>query len=380
MNTWLKRLTVAALAAVMILTTLGTVAAQGPGDDGPQAQPPVGPQRPGEHVLDLFLQRLHDATGITLEDLQARREERLTVADLFRENGLDPEAIAEDVKAQITAEIEQAVSEGRISQENADRLLEGLDDAVDRALNTPEALRDGLRGLIERAQQARERAAEMLSRSLLGTVAEMAGADPHDILQEWREAGSLAVVIEAHGLSVDDVVSATESAITDKVNESVAEGKLTEERAAQILDGLHERLVERVNGAPLARVAAARERAGDLVDMMLIGVIAEMAGVEPRDLFAPPTLAEIAAENGVDVETAVAEAEARITERVNQWVEEGKLTEEQAAQILDGLHERLVERMNKPLGQNIRPNGGRIGGFGAPNAQPPAPPQSAPAS
>ena len=379
MNTWLKRLTVAALAAVMILTTLGTAAAQGPGG-GPGAEPPTGgPQRPGEFVFGMFLQRLHDATGLTLEDLQARRDEQITLADIFRENGLDPDAIAAEVKTEITSKIEQAVTDGRLTQEQADQMLEGLDDAIDRALNTPEALRAGMRGLIERGRQARQRAAEMLSHSLVGTVAEMTGAEPQDIVKEWREAGTLAAVIEAHGLSVDDVVSATEAAITEKVNETVAEGKLSEEQAAQILDGLHDRLTERVNSALPEVVGQARERAGELVDMTLVGVIAEMAGVDIRDLYTPPTLAEIAAQNGVDVDAAVSEAEARITERVNQWVAEGKLTEEQAAQILEGLHDRLTERMNQSIGQNIRPRGGRVGGFGGPAAQP-APPQEAPAN
>ncbi len=361
MNTWLKRLTVVALAAVMILTTLGTVAAQGPGN-GPDTQSP-GP-RPGEHVLGALLQHLQEATGLSVEELRAQREEGMTFADLFRENGLDPETVAADVKAQLTTEIEQAVADGRITQEQADQWVAGLDEAIDRVLNSPEALGAGLRNLQERARQARERTAEMLSRSLIGTLAEMSGVEPRDLMREWVEAGSLATVIEAHGLSVDDVVSATEAKITEKINEAVSEGKMTEEQATQALDGLHDRLVERVNGAPLQVIAQMRERAAELVDMTLVGVIADMAGTDVRDLFTPPTLAEIAAENGVDAEAAVAEAESRITERVNQWVAEGKLTEEQAAQILDGLHDRLTERMNQPIGQNARPSG-RLGGVGA---------------
>ncbi len=377
MNTWLKRLTVAVLAAVMVLTMLGTAAAQGPGG-GPGNLPPTGPRRPGAHILDLLLQRLHDKTGISLEDLQARRGENITLADLFRENGLDPEAIAAEVKAEITAEIAQAVADGRITQENADRMIAGLDEALDRAMNTAEALRVGVRGVAQRIRQARERAGELLSRSLVGTVADMSGTDVQAIMREWRDAGSLAAVIEAHGLSVDDVVSTTEAAITAKVNETVAEGKLSDEQAAQILDGLHDRLTERVNGAPLfpAVLSGAREQFGELVDMTLMGVIADMAGVQPRDLFTPPTLAEIAAENGVDAEAVVSEAEARITERVNQWVADGKLTDEQAAQILDGLHDRLTERLNQPMGQNMRRGGGPVGRPS--NARPPAP-QGAPA-
>ncbi len=371
MNTWLKRLTVAALAAVMILTTLGTAAAQGPGG-GPETEPPIGPQRPGERVAALFLMRLHDATGFTLEDLQARREEGLTIADLYRENGLDPDAAAEEVKTQISAEIEQAVADGRLTQEQADRFLSGLDEAIEHALNSPEALAGGLRGVAERVHQARERAAEMLENSLVGTVAEMSGADPREIVQAWREAGTLSAVIEAHGLSVDDVVSATEAKITEKVNEAVSKGRLSEEQATQALDGLHDRLTERVDG-PFVRMPgeALRERvkgrAGELVDMTLVGVLAEMAGVDVRDLFTPPTLAEIAAERGIDTDAVVSEAEARITERVNQWVEEGKLTEEQAAQILDGLHDRLAERMSQPIGMRVRPEE-RISRLGPQNA------------
>ncbi len=367
MKTWFKRLTVVALATVMILTALGTAAAQGP-SGGPEAEPPT-PQPGGGRVLGMLLERLHEATGITLEDLQARREARMTLAEIFRENDMDPEAIAEEVKAALTAEIDQALAEGRITQEQADKLKAGLDGAIERALNSPQALNAALRGLRERANQTRQRAEERLNNSLVGTVAEMSNTDPRDIVREWRESGSLAAVIEAHGLSVDEVVTATEAKIAEKINEAVSAGRLSEEQAARALEGLHDRLLERVNNAPLAVFPALRERAAELVDLTLVGVIADMAGTDVRGLFTPPTLAEIAAQNGVDVEAAVQEAETRITERVNQWVAEGKLTEEQAAQILEGLHDRLMERMEQPIGQNLRPSGERFGGFGA---QPPA--------
>jgi hypothetical protein len=68
-----------------------------------------------------------------------------------------------------------------------------------------------------------------------------------------------------------------------------------------------------------------------------------------KEALTPPSLADIAAAHGLDPDTIIAEAEQRITDDVNQAVADGKMTEEAAAKILDGLHERLVNRFDAPL-------------------------------
>jgi hypothetical protein len=81
----------------------------------------------------------------------------------------------------------------------------------------------------------------------------------------------------------------------------------------------------------------------------------------------PPSLADIATQYGLDADAIIATTEQRITDDVNQAVADGRLTEEQAALMLDGLHDRLVERFNapfRPLMQGLRNRPGIMGGRG----------------
>jgi hypothetical protein len=112
-------------------------------------------------------------------------------------------------------------------------------------------------------------------------------------------------------------------------------------------------------------------------------VLAEMAGKDMsevlQDVVTPPSLADLATQYGLDPDAIIATAEQRITDDVNQAVADGTLTDDQAAQILDGLHDRLVARFDapfRPLMQGLRNNrpgimnGRRPGGLG-PNSQQP---------
>ena len=96
-------------------------------------------------------------------------------------------------------------------------------------------------------------------------------------------------------------------------------------------------------------------------------VVTELLGIDAEtlrgELAAGSTLAEVAEANGVSaddlVAALVAEAEAHITEHV----EEGSLTEEEAATKLAELEDRVAERVNT-VGSAERMGGHRDGGRG----------------
>jgi len=117
-----------------------------------------------------------------------------------------------------------------------------------------------------------------------------------------------------------------------------------------------------------------RDRLHARFENSLIGVLAEMAGVEvselAREAVTPPSLAEIAESYGLDVDAVIAETEQRITDEVNAAVADGQMTQAEADDVLDGLHDRLVERFNAPFrpfmwaGRMMRERGGFGGMMG----------------
>ena len=59
---------------------------------------------------------------------------------------------------------------------------------------------------------------------------------------------TLAELIEANGQSVDDFIAAAVSAASERINTAIDNGRITEERAAEMIATLEERLTALVNG------------------------------------------------------------------------------------------------------------------------------------
>jgi hypothetical protein len=66
-----------------------------------------------------------EVLGISVEDLQAAREGEKHLVDLFDELDLDPEAVREAMQAAYDEAVQEAVSAGVITQDQADQILEG---------------------------------------------------------------------------------------------------------------------------------------------------------------------------------------------------------------------------------------------------------------
>lgn len=80
------------------------------------------------HALREYIDRdamLADALGITVDELQAARESGQKISDLLVDLGIDQETFQADVQAAQEAAIAEAVSDGVITQEQADQFQEG---------------------------------------------------------------------------------------------------------------------------------------------------------------------------------------------------------------------------------------------------------------
>ena len=78
-----------------------------------------------------------------------------------------------------------------------------------------------------------------------------------------REGSSLASLIEANGGDVADFIAQASAAFNDHVDAAVADGKLSEERAALLKDGMAERIEALVNAEHEGRDWRGRQRDKD---------------------------------------------------------------------------------------------------------------------
>ncbi len=88
----------------------------------------------------------------------------------------------------------------------------------------------------------------------INAAIEALGIDRADLRDAMRDGESIADVAEANGVDVDDVIAALVESATERINDAVTEGRLTQAEADERLADVEARVTDRVNhvreGAP----------------------------------------------------------------------------------------------------------------------------------
>lgn len=138
------------------------------------------------------LQGIADAIGVTVEDLEAAKANGESLAEIAGEN-LDDLVV--HLTAEATDKINEAVTEGRITQEQADEKLDGLSERIQQRIETGDGFgrkghgRRGHHGPrdIDPTAAVPERVLERLAENGV----DVSGIENFEDLQELRESGAL---------------------------------------------------------------------------------------------------------------------------------------------------------------------------------------------
>ncbi len=170
-----------------------------------------------------------EATGLTLRELQQElRTTEATLADIIVANGASVDTVTADIITIITEGIDQAVAAGTMPQTRADELLANLDANVMAVLNGELAIAD-------RTQRQQGRLMGVGERGLISAVTDATNLQPREALQQMRSGKTLGEVITENGGSIDAVIDAALATASTRLDEAVANGTLTTERADQVL-------------------------------------------------------------------------------------------------------------------------------------------------
>ncbi|SDE56543.1 hypothetical protein SAMN05660485_01107 [Blastococcus fimeti] len=174
--------------------------------------------------------------------------------------------------------------------------------------------------------------------------------------------GGLGIAVPALADTGDSSGSAVDR-ITEALSGLVSDGSITQEQADEVaatLDeaGIGDRGGHRGGGPGLDAAATALGMSEDELRTAL-----DVEGT---------TLADVAEEQGVPVETVVAALVTAGQERIASAVEDGRLTQAEADERLADLEERVTERVNSamPAGGGHGPGGHRGGGPADDEAEP----------
>jgi polyhydroxyalkanoate synthesis regulator phasin len=137
------------------------------------------------------------------------------------------------VIALVTERIETAVTEGRLSRERADEMLENLPDRITQLFDEVHDFED--RPLINMAERG-------LFAYLMQTIVDTTDLSRQEIADEIEAGSTLSEIIVANDGDVDTIKSDVLAELTERLDARVANGDLTQEEADTILAEAGERL------------------------------------------------------------------------------------------------------------------------------------------
>jgi len=168
-----------------------------------------------------------------------------------------------------------------------------------------------------------------------------------DLRQEFHEA-----VAGILGISVDEYDAALDQARDQVLDKAVEEGNLTQDQA----DRIRERADEGFGPGMMGRGMMGRGMMGRGLGMMgdsedsLIAVAADKLSMTVDELTTQlkdgKTVADLAQEKGVDLQTMFDAFLAARQETLSQAVTDGKITQEQADQMLEHMRDMIEDHLN----------------------------------
>lgn len=203
-----------------------------------------------------------------------------------------------------------------------------------------------------RFQERTKRMIEHLGR-LAAETAEVLGITPDDLADQLESGLSLAEIASAHGSTGSELVNRVTDHIAAHLAVQVTAGKLDPVRAEEIAKATEKTLSELIDVAhPFSTVLKERriralrvaglEAAADLIGLSVDEVRAQLAE--------GATLAKIAGTHGVDEGALVDAMTAPVAGQIDRAVKGGRLTEEEAAEALATVTERVSEAIHRVPG------------------------------
>ena len=226
-NKW-KRWVVGGLGVVLASTVaVGTVTTTFANSQHVVTELRGGPGGRGGIGHGASLATIADALNMTEADLQSALQAGKTVADLATEKGVALQTIVDALLAEQKTLLAQAVTDGRLTQEQADAKLAELATQWPTQLSTAftPGQRGGDRGMLGGFGPGQS----------LSTIATALGITESDLQTAFQAGKSVADVATEQDVALDTVIAALVAEQTTALQQAVTDGWLTQEQADQQL-------------------------------------------------------------------------------------------------------------------------------------------------
>ncbi len=304
--------------------------------------PRQGPQYRGLNPK-MFIAATVQTLGLEPDAVMSQLKEGKTLAEVIEANGSTVAAVIDFMAERITARLDEAVAAGKLTAEEAASRLAAFREKAESFLTGHRFDGSGY------AQGKRQGSlGPKLARGVIGGTAQVLGVEPSYVVEELKDGATLAEILVENGGSADAVVDLVTAGVRDKLAAAVDAGRVTQEQADAHLAKVQEAATTLLNKEGLYKALGQgrqhRSRGG--AQRILAG-IAQVLEVEPQDLVQAlkggTSLADVAASLGVDTGAVVDQLVARQAERLAVAVERGRVTAEQADEMIEKMR-AAVER------------------------------------
>jgi len=343
------KLLIIVLVVAMAVVAAGVVGAQ----DAPPTAQPARPGalfqrdrvRPGQtgaafDAIQALLNAISSETGLAPREVIQQVMQGSTLADVIATHGGDTQVIIDAVITPVTERLDNAVANGGLTQDRADEILANVQAAIERALNGELNLRE--RGQFDFGSGQARRQGE---RVLADAVSDATGLTGREILVQLREGTTLAELVDTSGGDIDAVMAAASATLNERIDQALANGRITAEQADNLRANIDSGLTELMNGDIWAR------EAGVLTTAAIVHHALEETGLTPLELrvqlHGGATLAQVLETNGVAVDGFIADIMARVDARLNVIAVDGRMTQARVDELMVLFHSKLTEWINQ---------------------------------
>lgn len=161
------------------------------------------------------------------------------IDDAAAELGVEPSALSDALKEGLKNRVDEAVEEGRLTEEQGERLKERIDANDLPLLGLGRAFGHGPFGGGGPGHHG--------AKLDLDSAASYLGLTSDELEAKLMNGETLAEIAAEEGKSVNGLVQELVDAAEKRIDEAVADGRLTEEQAVDLKEDLGERIRARVN-------------------------------------------------------------------------------------------------------------------------------------
>jgi uncharacterized protein (DUF433 family) len=193
---------------------------------------------------------LAEALGMTVDEVRQALADGQTIADLAAAKGVALEDVAGALVAAQAERLQQAVDNGRLTQEDADAKIAQMEADILERLESGEPV--GPLGPGGFDMPGGPRGGKFLGGAPFDALAEALGMTVDDLRQALADGQTIADLAAAKGVALEDVAGALVAAQAERLQQAVDNGRLTQEDADAKIAQMEANILEHLeSGEPI---------------------------------------------------------------------------------------------------------------------------------